>query len=164
MSNFISGDAKLLLTGINLSSNPTATVVDDPEMPGGKINVTSDGRKYYLATFRDPSNPFAAERTRVVAQTTNTAGEAIWKAGNPSVIKQFVGKTIPADIVTRNVESYTVGENLVDTYSCIVMKGEAIKSIFTQQGHELAEEEYVLVDEDETSEDDGQSMLDTQQS
>tara|TARA_Y100001973_G_C5199206_1_gene336444 strand:- start:2471 stop:2962 length:492 start_codon:yes stop_codon:yes gene_type:complete len=146
MSNFISNEAKLLLSGISLSNNPTATVVDDPDMSGGKINVTSDGRKYYLATFRDVNNPFAPERTRVISQTTDASNNPIWRAGNPSIIKQFVGKAIPADIVTRTVEPYTVGSNVVETYSCIVMKGESIKTIFKQQGHELTEDEDMLVD------------------
>ena len=144
MNNFINEESKLLLTGVSMSNNPQATQVDDPDMPGGKINVTSDGRKYYLANFRDSSNPFAPERTRVISQTTNSAGQPIWRAGNPSVIKQFVGKTIPADIITRNVEPYSVGSNVVDTYSCIVMKGESIKTVFKQQGHELSEDDDML--------------------
>ena len=145
MNNFIGDDAKLLLTGIHLSSNPTSTIVDDPDMPGGKINVTTDGRKFYLATFRDPSNPFAPERTRVVSQTTNATGEAMWRAGNPATIKQFLNKTVPADIVTRSVDEYKVGDNDVSIYSCVVMKGESIKTVFNQQGHELlTEDEEVL--------------------
>ena len=152
MNNFIGDDAKLLLTGIHLSSNPTSTIVDDPDMPGGKINVTTDGRKFYLATFRDPSNPFAPERTRVVSQTTNATGEAMWRAGNPATIKQFLNKTVPADIVTRNVEAYTVGDNVVETYSCIVMKGESIKTVFKQQGHDISQDDDMFVDTEDAPE------------
>ena len=59
----ISAEAKLLLTSLRLSSKPDATVVDDKDGIDGKLNLTSDGRMYYIATFRDPSNPFGVERT-----------------------------------------------------------------------------------------------------
>ena len=49
----------------------------------------------------------------------------------------FVDKNIPGSIITRTVEPYQVGDNTVDTYSCVVLKGESISTVFKSQGHEL---------------------------
>jgi|10_taG_2_1085330.scaffolds.fasta_scaffold00131_35 hypothetical protein len=137
----ISAEAKLLLTSLRLSSKPDATVVDDKDGIDGKLNLTSDGRKYYIATFRDPSNPFGVERTRVIAQTTDSADNPVWKSGNPSLIKNFIGKPIPGDIVTRQVPAYMVGDRTVDSCSLVVLKNEAISSVFKSNGHDLDDED-----------------------
>ena len=146
MSNFntINDNAKLQLVSLRLSSNPDATVVKDEHGIDGKLNETSDGRKYYIASFRDPENPFGVERTRIFAQTTNSADEPVWKSGNPELIKKFVGKLVPGDIVTRQVDSYMVGDRAVDTYSCVVLKNESVTSVFKQQGHEIGGENNTL--------------------
>ena len=135
----INENAKLKLVSMRLSANPDATVIDAEDGINGKLNQTSDGRAYYIATFQDPSNPFSTERYRVISQQTNSAGDSIWKAGNPSLIKQFIGKLIPGDIVTKDVPAYYVGENEVTSYSCVVLKGENIETVFRQQGHELTD-------------------------
>ena len=66
---------------------------------------------------------------------------------------------IPGDIVSNEVEEYTVGDNTVNFYSCVVLKGENIETIFRQQGHEIggtSDEDYDAIldaiDEDESSE------------
>ena len=143
--NIIAPTARVLLEDIRLSGNPEATTEDYPQGIDGKINVSEDGRKYYMAVFTDPHNPLSAERYRMVSQTTDSAGNPVWKAGRPSKLKPFVGKQIPGDIVTREVEEYKVGENDVSIYSCVVLKGESISTVFRQQGHEVmnSEEEYV---------------------
>jgi len=155
----ISEDAKLKLTSMRLSANPEATTVEDTDGIEGKLNLTKDGRKYYIATFQDPTNPFGVERYRVISQQTDSAGNAVWRSGNPAQIKQFVGKLIPGDIVSNEVEEYTVGDNTVNFYSCVVLKGENIETIFKQQGHEIggtSDEDYDAIldaiDEDESSE------------
>ena len=94
--NTINPNAELQLASVRLSGKADAQLVDDKDGVNGKLNLTSDGRKYYIAIFRDPSNPFGAERTRVIAQTTDSEDNPVWKAGNPSLIKQFVGKNILA--------------------------------------------------------------------
>jgi hypothetical protein len=153
----INENAKLKLTSMRLSANPEATVIDATDGINGKLNETSDGRAYYIATFQDPTNPFSTERYRVISQQTDSADNPVWRAGNPSLIKQFIGKTIPGDIVTKDVPSYHVGENEVSTYSCVVLKGENIETVFRQQGHELtetdAEYDAVLddIEDDETT-------------
>ena len=139
MSNLqtVATDAKLLLVNIRLSSKPDAQVVEDKDGIDGKLNMTSDGRKYYIATFRDPSNPFGVERTRVIAQTTDSSDNPVWRSGNPAIIKQFVGKQIPGDIVTRQVPAYMVGDRTVDSCSLVVLKNESITSVFKSNGHDL---------------------------
>lgn len=135
--NTVTNDAQLLLTSIRLSNSASSTVVDDKDGIDGKINVTSDNRKYYIASFRDPSNPFGVERVRMFAQTTDSEGNPVWKSGNPTLIKSFVGKLVPGDIITRQVPPYMVGERMVDTFSCIVLKNESINSVFKQNDHIL---------------------------
>ena len=149
MANLINANAKVLLEDIRLSGNPDATTEDYPHGINGKINVSEDGRKYYIAVFTDPDNPLSSERYRMVSQTTDSAGNSVWKSGRPSKLKNFIGKTIPGDIVTREVEEYEVGENTVSIYSCVVLKGESIKTVFRQQGHELMtddDDDFVDVD------------------
>ena len=145
--NIIAPTARVLLEDIRLSGNPDATTEDYPQGINGKINVSEDGRKYYIAVFTDPDNPLSNERYRMVSQTTDSAGKPVWKSGRPSKLKSFLGKTIPGDIVTREVEEYEVGENTVSIYSCVVLKGESISTVFRQQGHELMDSEEEYVDE-----------------
>ena len=115
-SNIINANSRVLLESIRLSSNPDATTEDYPNGIDGKINVSEDGRKYYVAVFTDPDNPFSPERYRVVSQTTDAAGNPVWKSGRPSKLKNFIGKTIPGDLVTKEVEDYQVGDNTVNVY------------------------------------------------
>lgn len=135
--NFISETSKILLEDLRLSNNPDTEVVDDKDGIDGKINMTEDGRKFYVGVFTDPTNPLAAERYRVISQTTDSNDNPVWRAGRPSKMKKFVGNALPGDIITREVEEYEVGENTVSIYSCVVLKGESIKTVFRQQGHEL---------------------------
>ncbi len=136
-TNFIKDSSQILLEELRLSNNPDKPVVDDPNGINGKLNVAEDGRKYYMAVFADPTNPLAPEKTRMVAQTTNSNGDPIWRAGRPEKMKKFVGKLIPGDFITKKVEMYEIGENEVDIYSCVVLKGENIETVFRQNGHEI---------------------------
>ena len=145
--NLINPNSKVLLEDMRLSGNPDATEEAYPQGINGKINVSEDGRKYYIAVFTDPDNPLSSERYRMVSQTTDSAGNSVWKSGRPSKLKNFIGKTLPGDIVTREVEEYEVGENTVSIYSCVVLKGESISTVFRQQGHELMDSEEEYVDE-----------------
>ena len=126
---------------LRLSSNPEATVIDTDNGVNGKLNETSDGRGYYLVEFKDPSNPFGQVRTRVIAQQFDSTGNPIWKAGAPDVIKNYVGKLIPGDIVTNDVEPYQIGDRTLTTYTCVILKGENVATAFKRQGHTLAMEE-----------------------
>ena len=145
--NTINPDAALQLVTVRLSAKADAQLVDDKDGVNGKLNLTSDGRKYYIAVFRDPSNPFGAERTRVIAQTTDSEDNPVWKAGNPALIKQFVGKNIPGDIVTKSVVPYTVDGREVMSYTSVVLKGETITSVFKSQGHQLMTSDGVIAGE-----------------
>ena len=145
--NLIPDGSMLLLTSMRLSGNTEQPTVDDKDGVEGKLNVTSDDRKYYVATFREEDNPFGIERNRVISQVMDSQGNATWRSGNPALIKKFIGKTIPAAIITRSVEPYAVGDNTVDTYSCVVLKGESISTIFKSQGHELSDAVHTFDDD-----------------
>ena len=145
--NTINPDAQLQLVSVRLSAKADAQLVDDKDGINGKLNLTSDGRKYYIAVFRDPSNPFGAERTRIIAQTTDSEDNPVWKSGNPALIKQFVGKNIPGDIVTKSVVPYDVDGREVMSYTSVVLKGETITSVFKSQGHQLMTSDGIIKDE-----------------
>ena len=128
----------LQLVGMRLSSNPTASVIDSVNGIDGKLNEMSDGRGYYLAVFTDSDDPFAQERSRVIAQQFDSSGNPIWKAGSPDKIAKFIGKRLPGAIVTRQVEPYQVGDTTQTVYTTVVLGAETIEQAFTRQGHELA--------------------------
>ena len=140
--NTINSDSRLTLVEMRLSRQPEATRVEDPDgvlQADNKryLNLTSDNRKMYIAVFRDPTDPFGSERTRVFSQNTDSSGQnAVWKKGNPALIKNFVGKVVPAEIVTRDVVPYDVGSNTgITSYTCVVLKNENINSVFASQSH-----------------------------
>lgn len=146
-AEFIQEGQKIKLIGISLSSNPDATVLDDNDTKGingleGKINETSDGRKYYLAVFQDLDNPFQSTRFRVISQQFDSTGNSIWKGGDPAMIKNYIGKALPGAIVSRQVEPFTITsqdgtEREVTSYTCVALKGENIVQLFNRAGHTL---------------------------
>lgn len=96
-------------------------------------------RKYYTAYFSDPSTPFAQARQRNFFQSHNADGsEASWKIGAPEKTMNFIGKNIPAEVVTRKVTPYELNGKMVDSFTTVVLKGESVESAFKQQGHPLA--------------------------
>lgn len=142
--NTISEDSKLLLVEMRLSRQTDTARVEDPNgllQADGKryLNLTSDNRKMYIAVFRDPTDPFGSERTRVFSQNTDSSGQnAVWKKGNPALIQKFVNKVVPAEIITRDVVAYNVGENTgITTFTCVVLKNENINSVFASQSHPI---------------------------
>ena len=139
MRDSILDQSVLKLTAIKLSSSANAKVAEsDYKALDNKINLTSDDREYYIASFQDPTNPFGFERNRVFSQNSNADGVKEWRGAHPSVIGNFVGKTVPAEIVTRKVPPYTIGERTLTTYTCVVLKSESIESVFRANGHDLS--------------------------
>ena len=146
-AEFINQNQQIKLVGIALSSNPNATVLDDDSTKGikgltGKINETSDGRKYYLAIFQDLDNPFLSTRFRVITQQFDNNGNSQWKGGDPVTIGNFVGKSLPGAIVTREVEPYSISsqdgtERTANSYTAVALKGENIVQLFSRAGHTL---------------------------
>jgi hypothetical protein len=119
----------LKLTGIKLSSSANAKVTDS----------NYEKLEYYIASFQDPTNPFGIERNRVFSQVSNSEGVKEWRGAHPSVIQNFVGKSVPAEIVTRKVPPYVIGERTLTTYTCVVLKSESIESVFRANGHDLSQ-------------------------
>jgi hypothetical protein len=68
-------------------------------------------------------------------------------------LKAWIGKEIPGEFVTRDVEEYMVGERPCNTYTAVVLKGENIQTIFKGAGHALAVETQVAVLEEVTEND-----------
>ena len=140
MANFVNENAKVKLVGISLSTSANASQTDDANGINGKMNVTKESdptrkaRKYYIAKFQDTANPFADVKTRVISQQYDNEGNPFWKAGDPQIIKNFVGTEIAGDIVTKNVTPYDINGRMVDTFTCVVLKGEQIERVFEGQG------------------------------
>jgi hypothetical protein len=96
-------------------------------------------RQYYVAKFMDSLNPFAAVRQRTVFQDHNADGTiAFWKSGDPSIVKNYVGKEIPGQIVNVNVESYKIDDRDTNTFTTVLLDGESLKTILKQNGHVMA--------------------------
>lgn len=103
-------------------------------------------RQYYTAKFANPNNPFGAAKSRTFWQQHNADGtEATWKAADPALVKDFVGKLIPGSIVSSKVEEYDiVNENTgevrkASTYTAVVLEGETAQSVFKASGKVMVE-------------------------
>lgn len=134
----------LKLVALRLSSNPDA-VVDET----GKFNVTSDGRLYLMGEFENPENPFGGLVRRMIAQQFDSQGNPYWKV-NLAGIRASVGKVVAGDIVTKECESYEIGDRTVNTYTAVVFAHENVATVFRNAGHPLATEsavEETVVDE-----------------
>ena len=138
-TEFINELSQLVIIGMRLSQNPEAKVIPDPDGVNGKINITNeDGkepRKYYIVEFGSVDNPFAYTRFRVISQTHDATGSPVWRAGSPDTIRKFMGKTVPGDLITREVVPYDIDDKTVNTFTCAVLKGENIYNIFKSFGH-----------------------------
>jgi len=113
--------------------------------------VRTDGkasRKYYTAYFSDASNPFAPSRQRNFFQSHNADGTvATWKSGDPAIVKQYVGQTIPGEFINATVKPYEVNGRMVDSFTAVVLSGEKLSAILKQQGVELATEAPAVIAE-----------------
>lgn len=95
-------------------------------------------RKYYTAKFADPLNPFAKQVSRNFWQNHDSEGKtAIWNGADPAAVKQFIGKTIPGHIATREVERYEIDQRPVDTYTTVILGEELESAVFKSLGHPL---------------------------
>ena len=100
-------------------------------------------RQYYIATFRNPANPFSKTVSRTFWQQHNADGtETSWKVGNPNEVKQFIGKEIPGKIVSSKVEAYDITDSLgnireANTYTAVVLDGETVESVFKAAGKNI---------------------------
>ena len=133
----INADSRLVLKSLRLSSNPAKPVVEMEEGVVGKINMTSDGRGYFIAEFQDPSNPFAVTRSRVIQQQKDSVGNAVWRGPSPRDLTSWVGKQLPGEFVTRQVEAYSIGDSTATSYTTVVLKNEIVSTVFSQAGHDI---------------------------
>lgn len=123
-----------------LKLNKISEIKTEKERTDGKVS-----RQYYTATFSNPSNPFSKTVSRVFWQQHNVEGtEATWKAGDPKEVKQFIGKTIPGQIVSSKVEAYDITDTLgttreANTYTAVVLEGELPETVFKAAGKVLLE-------------------------
>jgi|15BtaG_2_1085339.scaffolds.fasta_scaffold02482_3 hypothetical protein len=145
----INPDSRIVLTSLSLSANPDKPVIESESGIDGKLNQTSDGRGYCMAHFSDPQNPFATIRTRVLQQQFDANDNPVWKSATPVMLKAWVGKEIPGEFITRDVETYQVSDRDCTTYTAVVLKGENIETIFKGAGHALATDTPLAVVVDE---------------
>lgn len=119
-------------------------------------NRTADSkpaRKFYTAYFMDPINPFAKQQQRNFFQ--DHVGEkgsetCVWKSGDPAIVSKFVGKEIPGQIISCNVEPYKIDGRAVNSFTTVLLESDKLTSVLKQAGHVLAEEvKYVIKKEPE---------------
>lgn len=106
--------------------------------------TAKDGREYYGAEFQDPSNPFARTVKRNFWQQKNAQGVAEWRGADPSVVKNFIGKTVPGEMITAKVEQYEIigSDGTVrnaNTFTTVILGNELAEQVFKSLGHPLAE-------------------------
>jgi hypothetical protein len=145
--SYIPKGAMLQLDKITMSANPLAKTAKTTAYPklgdGTLVNVTTDPRKaeYYIAHLIDPTNPFAMSRTKTVLQSGGDGAKVkpTWRVADPVRMATFIGKAIPAAIVTRFVEEYVIAGNVkqMDTYTMVIFQGEIIEHEFARAGHAI---------------------------
>lgn len=102
-------------------------------------------RQYYVASFANPNNPFGKVVSRTFWQQHSADGkEATWKTANPELVKTFIGKLIPGQIVSSQVEEYDITDSLghtraASTYTAVVLEGETAQSVFKAAGKVMVE-------------------------
>ena len=103
----------------------------------GKIS-----RKYYTAYFMDALNPFAKKQQRNFFEDhANDEGTAtIWKSGDPAIVKQFIGKELPGQIVNCEVEPYMINDRSVTSFTTVLLDGERLSTILKQSNRILKPE------------------------
>jgi len=119
------------LVEVRKSNNANASV-----SPSG-YNLTTDGREYYIAVFQDSNNPFASLKSRVISQQFDSQGNPVWKAADPHTIKQYLGKELAGNFVTKKVAPYSIGDRMVDSYTAVVLGHENVDTVFKNAGHDL---------------------------
>lgn len=105
-------------------------------------------RQYYTAYFMDPANPFAKQAQTNIWQDHNSDGTvALWKSGDPAIVKKFVGKTVPGAIVNSEVEPYEIDGRQVETFTCVVLGHQTKAQAFKLAGHPLKSDDKIVVEE-----------------
>ncbi len=100
-------------------------------------------RKYYTAYFADTMNPFAKQIQRNFFQDhTGEVGKeiAVWKSGDPAIVKTFIGKEIPGEFLNVTVTPYTINDRLVTSFSTVVLANEKLATVLKQANHTLPAE------------------------
>lgn len=137
-----------MIKGFRLSNNPSTAVIETPSTVGieglnGKINVTSDGRQFYLIEFTDPMNPFQKSIVYTAAQNSGgPGGQAQWRIADPETIGHLKGQMVPGAIITKQVPAYEIQRSDGSTYTAntatvVVLGNESIRAAFAKENHQL---------------------------
>ena len=109
--------------------------------------VAKDGRHFFTAGFRAGFGQKIAKRTfwqqfKRDANGNNT-DELYWERATPDEAMALMksGELVEATKETRTVESYEVGNNLVNSYTTIVFPDERVEAVFAAQDHSIVDEE-----------------------
>lgn len=132
--------SKVLVKEVRLSENPATKVVDHPLGINGKLNETEDGRLFCQIILTD-DDLFKTSKRNMMYSSDATGN---FPGASPKDLVKHVGKEYPgARVVTRKVTEYTIGQNIVNQYTTIVLPKENIETVFKNSGHTLQTEEYV---------------------
>ncbi len=142
--------SKVTIAKVELSTKNPNTEVDVDGI-NGQVNVSEkDGSHYVTIRYEDKTNPIK-KKAAVRGYRKNTNGK--WPGATPKELAAMAGVEIPgAKFVTANVQPYQIDGNPkpLNTYTTVVMEGENIATIFTNQGHPLMGSDGQVIDANAT--------------
>lgn len=113
----------------------------------GETKEASDGRLFFTVGFRAGFGQKPAFRNFWQQYRKDAEGialepkQAYWERATPEEAEALLksGETIEGRKVTHTVESYYIGENLVNTYSTVVFPDENEITVFNQSKHPIVD-------------------------
>ena len=123
---------------IGLSENPNTS-----KTPDSKYNLTSDGRKFFMARYYDPNNPMGGLKSRMISeQETGIDDDGNKTYGwarkiDRTFMEKFVNKNIAGQIFTIPVPPYKIPRadgtfNTASQITILVFPHEDVVSILAQ--------------------------------
>lgn len=116
------------------------------------VMEAKDGRNYYVATFSAGFGQKVVKRTfwqqfRNDPKTGLPTEEKYWERGSYEEAKALLksGEAIEGSKITRNVETYSIGERDVNTYSTVIFPDENEYTLFNSQNHPIVNEDGEVV-------------------
>jgi len=123
---------------IGLSENPNTV-----KTPDSKYNLTSDGRKFFMARYYDPNNPMGGLKSRMISEQEtgiDANGDKTYgwaRKIDRTFMEKFVNKNIAGQIFTIPVPPYKIPKadgthNTVSQITILVFPHEDVLSILAQ--------------------------------
>lgn len=131
-------ESVICLEEVGLSENPSTA-----KTPDSMYNLTSDGRKFFMARYYDPQNPMGGLKSRMISEQetgVDADGNATFgwaKKIDRKFLEKFQGMNMRGQIVTVAVPPYKIAKvdgtfNEAKSITIMVFPHEDVLSILTQ--------------------------------